>query len=162
MQIYIGSDHAGYTLKNKIHDYLEKELHCAVTDLGVFSEDATGYPDIGREVAEKVYENSGSFGVLIAGKGTGMCQSAHMHRGMRVIPCVDEAMARRSRVEDGSNVLCLRAEGMEESFARQIVKTFLSTSFPGGPAKEKKVTETYEMLKKQVKRKRAIRNKPSP
>lgn len=155
MQIYIGSDHEGYVLKHKLHDYLEQELKCSVVDLGAFQGDTTPYPDLGREVAEKVYENEGSFGILVAGKGTGMCSSAHLHRGMRVMPCESEDFAKRSRAEDGSNVLCLRGESMDEATAKQIVATFLNTSFSGDAAKQQAVQDVYEDLKGEVKNKKS-------
>lgn len=155
MQIYLGSDHEGYALKNQLHNYLREELKCDVVDLGVFMDDATAYTDIGREVAEKVYENADSFGVLVAGKGTGMCQSAHMHRGMNVMPCSTEDFAKRSRAEDNSNILCLRGEEVNEALAKQIVKTFLSTPFKGDASDKQEVQEVYEDLKHKVKKKSA-------
>ena len=65
-RIYIGADHAGYEVKNKLADFLKEEGY-ELTDLGTFSADPFDYPDISREVGEKVVHNEGSMGILLCG-----------------------------------------------------------------------------------------------
>lgn len=132
MHIYIGSDHAGYVLKNKLHDYIEKELGVSVVDLGAFNQDTIDYPDIGREVAEKVFENPGSLGILVCGTGTGMCIAANKHKGIRAASCQNETLARYARAHNDANVLCLGERIVGEEVARNTVKAFVETSFEGG------------------------------
>lgn len=133
MRVYIGSDHAGYALKNGIKDYIQSLGH-EITDLGAFDESPADYPDIAREVAEKVYENghNGSFGILICGTGTGMCITANKHVGIRAAACTDETLARFARAHNDANVLCLGARIISEDIAKNVVKVFLETSFEGG------------------------------
>ncbi|MDP2624730.1 MAG: ribose 5-phosphate isomerase B [Candidatus Peregrinibacteria bacterium] len=132
MLIYIGSDHAGYKLKGTIHHYLEDELKYDVTDLGSFNEDAIDYPDIAREVAEKVFENEGSLGVLICGSGTGMCIAANKHVGIRAAACTNAYLAEQARKHNDANILCLGGRVLEEEEAKAIVKAFVGSTFEGG------------------------------
>ncbi|HCW32656.1 MAG: RpiB/LacA/LacB family sugar-phosphate isomerase, ribose 5-phosphate isomerase B [Candidatus Peregrinibacteria bacterium GW2011_GWF2_39_17] len=130
-QLYLGSDHAGYGLKNNLKDYIET-LGYTVVDLGVFSEATYDYPDIAREVAEKVYENLGSFGVLICGTGTGMCIVANKHVGIRGASCSTEELAHYARAHNNANVLCLGQRIIDEEKAKKILAVFLKTPFEGG------------------------------
>ena len=146
MRIYIGADHAGYTLKEGLKDHIES-LGYEVTDLGAFSEDTVDYPDIAREVAEKVYENGGMLGVLICGTGTGMCMAANKHTGIRAASCTDEQMAMYARSHNHANILCLGQRVLNsEDLAKQITKKFLETEFEGG-RHEKRVDKIMEVEK---------------
>ncbi len=128
MQIYIGSDHGGYEMKNSLKDYLIDRVH-DVTDLGCFSTDSIDYPDIAREVAEKVAENPGSRGVLICGTGIGMQIAANKIPGIRATVATDEHMAEMSRKHNDANVITLGGRTTEMEMAKKIVDTFLSTNF---------------------------------
>lgn len=132
MQIYIGADHAGYELKNKMSAYIEKELKHEVTDLGTFNGDTVDYPDIAREVAEKVFENPGSMGILVCGTGTGMCMVANKQKGIRAASCDNETLARAARAHNDANMLCFGQRIVGEELAKNVVKAFLETAFEGG------------------------------
>ncbi len=145
MLIYIGSDHAGYHFKGVLKDYL-KSGH-EVVDLGVFDESSVDYPDIAREVAEKVYENDHSFGILVCGTGTGMSIAANKHIGIRAASCTTEVMAQYARSHNNANVLCLGERILEsEDEAKKIVDAFLGASFEGG-RHEKRVKKMMDMEK---------------
>ncbi len=132
MLIYIGSDHAGYRFKTIVKSYLEERKE-EVVDLGTFSEDSVDYPDIAREVAEKVYENHGSLGVLICGTGTGMSMAANKHIGIRAASCTNEMMAQYARTHNNANVLCIGERVLkDEEEAKIIVNAFLGAKFEGG------------------------------
>lgn len=133
MQVYLGSDHAGFELKKQIKEYLAEKFKGKeddkVLDLGVFSLDATDYPDIAREVSEKVLENKGARGILICGSGIGMSISANRMKGIRAVLANNELTAKMARAHNDANILCLgeRFTGKDMAFA--IVDAFLNTSF---------------------------------
>lgn len=131
MRIYLGADHAGYKYKEMLMDSLHEHGHDPV-DLGTFSEVSVDYPDFAREVAEKVYENKGSYGILICGSGTGMAMAANKHVGIRAAACSTEWLAEYARKHNDANVLCLGARVVAPEMATEIVKVFLSTAFEGG------------------------------
>ena len=82
MSIYIGSDHAGFGLKNALREHLKAQGQ-DVLDLGTFdAEVKVDYPDIAREVAEKVKSNKGSAGVLVCGTGIGVAIAANKVKGI--------------------------------------------------------------------------------
>jgi len=128
MQIYIGSDHGGYEMKNLLKDYLVDKGN-DVTDLGCFSTDSIDYPDIAREVCEKVAENPGSRGVLICGTGIGMQIAANKIPGIRATVATDEHMAEMSRKHNNANVITLGGRTTEMEMAKKIVDKFLVTDF---------------------------------
>jgi ribose 5-phosphate isomerase B len=131
MRLYLGCDHAGYRLKNVLKEYAES-LKVETTDLGVFEGGTRDYPDIAREVCEKVYENDGSFGLLVCGSGTGMCMAANKHRGIRAASCTNETLARYARAHNNANVICMGERIVGEEVAKAMLKVFLETPFEGG------------------------------
>ncbi|MFA6550125.1 MAG: ribose 5-phosphate isomerase B, partial [Candidatus Gracilibacteria bacterium] len=107
-KIYIGADHAGYEMKGEIKKFVEG-LDFQIIDLGTFSTDSVDYPDIAREVSEKVIEIPNSVGILICGTGIGMSISANKLQGIRAAECVNETMAEFARKHNNANVLCMGA-----------------------------------------------------
>lgn len=129
MTIYLGSDHAGLELKEKLQEYL-KEKYDKVIDLGVFAvEPPADYPDIAHEVAEKVRENNGSKGILVCGTGIGMCMAANKVPGIRAAVCESAKTAEMSRKHNDANILCLGGRVLEFESAKQMADAFLSTEF---------------------------------
>ncbi|MBT3864692.1 ribose 5-phosphate isomerase B [Candidatus Peregrinibacteria bacterium] len=131
MQVYIGSDHGGYEMKNNLRDYLKEGGH-DVIDLGCFSEDSVDYPDIAREVSEKVMENKDAKGVLVCGTGIGMQMTANKVPGVRATVATDEHMAEMSRKHNNANVITLGGRTTELEKAKKIVDTFFTTDFEEG------------------------------
>lgn len=133
MQVYIGSDHAGFAMKEVVRKFLEEELGHQVLDLGVFEEvNKVDYPDIAREVGEKVIENDGSLGFLICGTGMGMALAANKVRGVRAVTAHDETTARMARQHNDANILTFGQRVIGNDVARNMVHTFLDTKFEGG------------------------------
>lgn len=127
MEIYIGSDHAGYNLKQAIKKHLE-EKDMEVIDLGSFNgEESVDYPDIAREVVEKVLEYPGTFGIMICGTGQGSAMAANRNKGIRAALCTSEYMAEMARKHNYANILCLGERTTEEDLALKIVDKFLET-----------------------------------
>lgn len=129
MNIYIGSDHGGYNLKHVVEKHLEEDSEKRVVDLGVFTEDSVDYPDIVREVCEKVLENHGAKGVLICGTGLGMQMTAAKIKGIRAALCTNAYMAKMARQHNDANVLCLGERVVGTELAKNIVNAFFSEEF---------------------------------
>lgn len=128
MRIYIGSDHAGYKMKEDLQMYLKKNGHEAV-DLGCFNESSTDYPDIAHEVADKVSENPGALGILVCGTGIGMSMVANVVPSVRAAVCTSPEMAEMSRQHNDANILCLGARIIDADLAKKIVDKFLVSEF---------------------------------
>lgn len=126
--LYIGCDHAGYQLKEELKKYLGEKGMKAI-DLGCFSTESVDYPDISREVCEKVAENNFNMGILICGTGIGMMMSANKRPGIRAAVCTHEEMAKMARMHNDANVLCLGARIIDAALAKKLTDIFLETEF---------------------------------
>lgn len=130
--IYMGSDHAGVELKDGLQDFLKGKGE-SVMDLGTFDAEAKmDYPDIAREVAEKVIENKGSFGIVICGTGIGVAIAANKVKGIRAANVHDVTEAKYARLHNDANVLTLGQRTIGAETAKDIVEAFLGTAFEGG------------------------------
>lgn len=126
--VYIGSDHAGFEDKNKLKVYLnEKGYH--VTDLGCFTPEPCDYPDIAREVGEKVLEVPGAQGILICGTGIGMSMAANKLRGIRAGVATSVEMAEMTRKHNDANVLAMGSRTTGYDLMPAIADKFLTTKF---------------------------------
>ena len=130
MQIVIGSDHGGYSLKNKIIEHL-KEQGIEVSDLGCYSTESCDYPLVAKEVATKVLE-TGCKGILVCGTGIGMSIAANRFKGVRASHCTDTFTARMTRMHNDSNILCLGERITGSGLALDIVDIWIKTEFEGG------------------------------
>lgn len=131
MKVYIGADHAGFPLKAILFDYVKAQGH-DVTDLGTFSEESVDYPDLAREVGEKVRENKDSLGVLVCGTGIGVAIAANKLKGIRAANVHDVNEATLSRQHNNANIVTVGARTTDPELAKEMVKTFLTTAFEGG------------------------------
>lgn len=131
-RLYIGSDHAGFEAKEVLHTYLNSMEGYSVTDLGCFSEDPCDYPDIAREVGEKVIEVDGSQGILLCGSGVGMAMAANKLKGVRAAVAMNEHIAEMSRKHNDANILVLAAREQDDVEIKAIVDKFLATDFEAG------------------------------
>lgn len=127
--LFIASDHAGYELKTKIVQYIEDRYSTVITDLGPSGYDKEDdYPDYAIPLAEEVVETDG-MGILICGNGIGVCMAANKVPGIRAGIGYSDWAAKTMREDDNTNVLCLGARDLDEKEAKEIVKTWLDTSF---------------------------------
>ncbi len=131
MKVAIGSDHAGYHLKEKIKEFLISKGY-QVIDFGTDSEDSTHYPIFARDVALAVQRGEADRGILVCGTGIGMSITANKFKGIRAALCLNEYMARMSRLHNDANVLCLGDRVLGEELALSIVEVWLETPFEGG------------------------------
>jgi len=132
MDIIIGSDHAGFGLKEMCKDFLEKRKECVVTDVGVFSRESSHYPLIAHKVARSVASGRNRRGVLICGSGIGMSIVANRYEGIRAALCCDLYSARLSRLHNDANILAMGERVLGTGLALEILSAFLETEFEGG------------------------------
>ena len=131
MKVALGSDHAGFPLKERIKEFLLEEGH-EVIDFGTTSEESTHYPLFARDVSLAVQSGEADRGILVCGTGIGMSITANKFRGIRAALCFNEYMARMSRLHNDANVLCLGDRVIGEDLALAIVEVWLKTPFEGG------------------------------
>lgn len=145
MKVYIGADHAGFPLKETLRESMRAAGH-EVIDLGTFSEESVDYPDLAREVGEKVRENADTRGVLVCGTGIGVAIAANKLKGIRAANVHDVNEATLSRQHNNANIVTVGARTTDPKLAEEIVKIFLSTAFEGGrhQARVDKITAIEE------------------
>ena len=130
-KIAVGSDHAGFDLKEKIRRYLVSKGY-EVDDVGTRSAASVDYPDFAREVGTRVATKQADFGVLVCGTGVGVAMSANKIRGIRAATCNDTISAHFARAHNDANVITLGGRVIDEATAQKILDIWLSTPFEGG------------------------------
>ena len=131
MKIAIGSDHAGYELKEYLKKIL-KERDGECMDAGCDSEASVDYPDFGLKVAKLVSDGAAERGILVCGTGVGMSVVANKVKGIRAVLAQDLYIAMQSRRHLDTNILVLGGRVIGKGLAEEIVKVWLDTPFEGG------------------------------
>lgn len=131
MKIAIGSDHAGYALKDHLKAHMEGR-GIQVEDLGGFDPEPIDYPVAGLRVAKAVAAGDYDLGVLICGTGVGISISANKVRGIRAVVCSEPYSAVLSRRHNNSNILALGARVVGDELAVMILDQWLDAEFEGG------------------------------
>lgn len=145
--IYIGSDHAGFKAKQNIIELFKDKVN--IIDLGVFKDnEASDYPDIAKDVAEKVRNENRSLGILICGTGIGMQIAANKIQGIRAAFCYDIYSAVKAREHNDANILTLRAREFNISLHKDIVSNFINTSFSHKKRHEQRIAKIRGFEKK--------------
>lgn len=130
-RIAIGSDHAGFSVKETIRRYLESAGY-AVSDLGTSSEESVDYPDYGKAVGERVVSKQAHFGIAVCGTGIGISIAANKVPGVRAALAHDVHTARLAREHNDANVLALGGRVVTGEAAVAMVQVFLTTAYLGG------------------------------
>ena len=131
MTIAIGSDHAGYALKNELRDALRATGY-EVADFGTDSTASTDYPDYARQVAEAVTDGKADRGVLVCYTGIGMSIAANKIHGVRAALGTNPEEVRLVRAHNNANVITFGAKFIDAPTAETLIKIFLETPFEGG------------------------------
>jgi ribose 5-phosphate isomerase B len=131
IKIAIGSDHAGFSLKEEIKQLLEEEGF-EYEDMGTDSTKSVDYPDFAYKLANSVASGKYERGILICGTGIGMSISANKIKGIRAALCHDVFSARASRNHNNSNILTMGSRIIGPGLAREITKVWLSSNFDAG------------------------------
>ena len=129
--IALGSDHAGFPLKEAIKKYLESE-NIEYIDCGAYNTDSCDYPIQAEKTCLKVVGGECDKAVLCCGTGIGISMAANKVKGIRAACCSDYFSAKYTRMHNNANVLCLGARIIDEKTAKSLVDTFLATEFLGG------------------------------
>lgn len=129
--IAIGSDHAGYGLKQIVMAHL-KERGEDFKDYGTYSEASCDYPDYAEAVSQAIIKGEADKGILICGTGIGISIAANRHREIRAALCGDCFSAEATRQHNDANVLAMGARVVADGLALKIVDTFLDTPFSNG------------------------------
>ncbi|MFW6005110.1 MAG: ribose 5-phosphate isomerase B [Desulfonatronovibrionaceae bacterium] len=127
--LFFGSDHAGIHLKIKLIGLLEEDFQCI--DVGTRDAASCDYPIYAFELGRQVLKHDAQ-GILICGSGIGMSMTANRIKGIRAALCLNEYMARMSRMHNKANVLCLGERIVGPGLAESIARVFLGTGFEGG------------------------------
>lgn len=128
MKIVIGSDHAGFTLKNSVGDLLRSLGH-TVVDVGAYNDNPSDYPDFAVLVGNAVLEGKGDRGILICGSGVGVSVAANKIKGIRAAVCHDTYSAHQGVEHDDMNVLVLGSRVIGPKLAEDLVKAYLGANF---------------------------------
>lgn len=126
--IAVGSDHAGYELKNQLMEHLKNRGY-EVKDYGTYSEASCDYPDYAKQVANAVAVGEAEKGLLVCGTGIGMSIAANKVKGIRAAVLSDEFSAEATRSHNDANILCLGARVVDYAKAERLLDIFLDTPF---------------------------------
>jgi ribose 5-phosphate isomerase B len=137
MRIAIGSDHAGFVLKETLVEYIPGLGH-EVLDFGTDSLESVDYPDFAEQVGTAIQAGEAERGIVLCGSGVGGCIAANKMRGVYAAICHDAYSARQGVEHDNMNVLCLGGRVIGEELAKVVVDNFLSARFIGNdPGQER-------------------------
>ena len=129
--IAIGGDHAGFTYKAQLVDFL-KSAGYTVKDFGTHAADSVDYPDFAHPVAAAVEKGEFDRGILVCGSANGVSITANKHQGIRAAICWQEELATLARQHNDANIVCIPARFIEVDLAKAIIGKFLTTDFEGG------------------------------
>ena len=128
MRVALGSDHAGYELKNHLASRLS-DLGFTVFDLGTHGPEAVDYPDFAAVVGRAVVDGRADRGIIVCGSGAGACVAANKIRGIRAATAHDTYTAHQSVEHDDVNVLCIGSRVVGEAVANELASAFLGAQF---------------------------------
>ena len=131
MKVAVGSDHAGFEIKGRVIEWLERQGH-EVEDFGTHSAASCDYPEYADKVAHAVARGDAERGVLICGSGIGMSMAANKVHGIRAAVCHGVEAAELSRRHNDANVLCLGARLNTPGEIEAIVRHWFEAEFEGG------------------------------
>jgi ribose 5-phosphate isomerase B len=148
MRVAIGSDHAGYALKQHLIDVLKSDGH-DVVDLGTDSEEPVDYPPICAAVGRAVVAGDADRGIVLGGSGQGEQIAANKVHGVRAALCNDLFTARLSREHNDANVLSMGGRIVATGLADEILRLWLATAFEGG-RHERRVKQIAEIEQQEM------------
>lgn len=131
MKIALGTDHAGFRLKEKVKQLLQSLGH-EVNDFGTFSEESVDYPKFIPPAAEAAVRGECDRAIVFGGSGNGEAMAANKVHGARCALCWNEEVAALSRKHNDANVLSLGERVIPEETALNVVRVWLTTEFEGG------------------------------
>ena len=143
MTIFIGADHRGFELKNKLVEYLQNK-NIRVEDLGNYEYDPEDdYPDYAQKVAQAVLQNPENFlGIVICGSGIGVCMAANRMKGIYCGMGMNVEHVKHGRQNDHINVLSLASDIVSQKESEEMIDAFINTQ----PNKKDKYTRRLQKI----------------
>ncbi len=138
MIVAIGSDHAGFEMKDQLAQWLLEMGHQAL-DCGTNSEASVDYSDFAVAVGAAICENRAELGILMCGTGQGSAMAANKIKGIRAALCNDPYSARLTREHNNANVLVMGSRVIGPGLARDCVEEFLKTPFSHGERHQRRL-----------------------
>ena len=135
-KICIGSDHAGFSIKEYIKNLLINN-NISVIDAGPVEDQSVDYPDYAKKVAKRVKSKKSDIGILVCGTGIGMSMTANRYKGIRAAVCHNIKSSVMSRAHNNANIICLGARLTSKNDIKKIMFTFLKTKFEKGRHKRR-------------------------
>jgi len=148
-KIYIGSDHAGFELKEKIKNYfLDQKIDFEDLGNSVYDKE-DDYPDFAQAVATKVVAED-ALGLLVCHNGVGMCIAANKVVGIRAVNTDSVQVASEARQDDYANVLCLAGGYIDVDKAIEIITAWANTNYGAAQRYQRRVDKVQEIEKKNI------------
>jgi ribose 5-phosphate isomerase B len=144
VRVVIGSDHAGFPLKQTLIDHLRGHGH-AVTDVGSFDPNPVDFPDIARTLTARVLSGEAERGIMVCGTGVGAAIAANKVKGIRAAVLHDWHCAHQAVEHDDVNVMCLGAQIVGAWLACDLIDAYLATRFSPDPDFRRRVAKLAEM-----------------
>jgi RpiB/LacA/LacB family sugar-phosphate isomerase len=150
MKLVIGSDHAGFRLKNAMGDVVRSLGH-GVLDVGAYNENPSDYPDYAEAVGRAVREGRADRGILICGSGIGASVAANKLIGIRAGICHDTYSGHQGVEHDNMNVLVMGSRIVGEKLAEDVVRAFLAANFTNEERHVRRLAKVYALEEKMLK-----------
>lgn len=142
--IAIGGDHAGYSMKAMLADYL-RDAGFQVIDCGAKDEQPCDFPDFAETVSVEVLSGRAERGLLVCGSGVGVSVAANKIPGIRASLCHDSYSSRQGVEHDDMNVLCIGARVIGPELAMEIIRSFLSANYAPQPRHQARVDKILDI-----------------
>jgi len=150
MKLVIGSDHAGFRLKNAMGDVVRSLGH-GVLDVGAYNENPSDYPDYAEAVGRAVREGRADRGILICGSGVGASVAANKLIGIRAGICHDTYSGHQGVEHDNMNVLVMGSRIVGEKLAEDVVRAFLAANFTNEERHVRRLAKVHALEEKMLK-----------
>jgi len=144
MRLVIGSDHAGWSLKEAVLQHIRGLGH-EIIDVGSFDQNPVDFPDIARQVAAKVTSGEAERGIMVCGTGVGASIAANKMKGIRAAVCHDVHSAHQCVEHDDVNVMCIGAQIIGPWLANDLISSYLTAEFSTDEDVRRRVAKLHEM-----------------
>jgi ribose 5-phosphate isomerase B len=151
MRVVVGSDHAGFGLKNDIAEFLKKLGH-EVVDVGTYTTDSVDYPDFAEKVGNAIRDGQAPRGILICGSGVGASVAANKIVGIRAGLCHDTYSAHQGVEHDDMNVLVLGGRVIGIEMAHELVRAYMGANFTNEERHLRRLKKVHAIEEKYLKK----------
>ena len=143
-RIALGSDHAGFPIKETIRQFLENAGY-PVDDVGTWSEESVDYPDYGKAIGDKVAGHLDVYGIAVCGTGIGISIAANKVPGVRACLIHENFSAHQGVEDDDLNVMCLGGLVVGHAAAWELIQTFLAARFSGAERHRRRLAKVAQL-----------------